>query len=408
MKAEQRLEITDWIASAALEGADVPQLLQGFCERLEGNGIRLLRANISQPTLHPIIEGYLFIWRRGAEAIEKDGWLRDPDITPDDYDGIPFAYMWTKDVPRLRERLWQSNEPTQFPLVNEFRDQGATDYYALQIKLGEGARMGPANRLIASWVTDAPGGFDEEAIAAIDALFPSLTLGINRSATHRAFEAIITTYLGRAAGRRILEGSVRRGGGETIRAALWYCDLRGFTKISDSQPRDRLLAMMHDYFECMVSTVHEYGGEVLKFTGDGFLAMFAEGEDDEANCRAALNAAATMQDRCEAVRAEREPKGLPWADFGLGLHLGEVEFGNVGARERLDFTVVGPAVNEVARIEAMSRALDQNVVVSAAYAAAAGPAETGLVSLGRYALRGVRRPQELFTLLRAKGARAEG
>ncbi|MDJ0936258.1 MAG: adenylate/guanylate cyclase domain-containing protein, partial [Kiloniellales bacterium] len=373
MQADQRLEIENWIISEAIGGGSIQRLLDGFCRRLADAGFRLWRANISQPTLHPIIEGYLYIWRKDVEEVEEGGWLRgEADATENELDGIPFAYMWRHDVMRLRERLWESDQPTRFPLLNDFRAQGASDYYALQIRFGEEARPGPTNRLISSWVTDRPEGFTEAEIAALDALFPALALAVNRSANQRAFESVVTAYLGRAAGRRVMTGSVNRGGGETLRAVLWYCDLRGFTKISDSQPRDRLLGMMHDYFECMVNTVHEFDGEVLKFTGDGFLAMFSEAEDDEANCCAALNAAAAMTERCDALRDDRERKGLPWADFGLGLHLGEVEFGNIGSRDRLDFTVVGPAVNEVARIEAMSRALDQNVVVSAAFAQAAG------------------------------------
>ena len=401
MQAEQRLEIADWIIGEALGGSSAQVLLEGFCRRLTDAGFQLWRVNVSQPTLHPIIEGYLYIWRREAEEVEEDGWLRGEGNATEALDGIPFAYMWRHDVMRLRERLWESNRPTGFPLLNGFRGQGASDYYALQIRFGEEARPGPTNRLISSWVTDRPGGFSDAEITALDALFPALALAINRGATQRAFESVVTAYLGRAAGRRVMTGSVKRGGGETLRAVLWYCDLRGFTKISDSQPRDRLLGMMHDYFECMVNTVHEFGGEVLKFTGDGFLAMFSDAGDDEANCCAALNAAAAMAERCDALRRDREGKGLPWADFGLGLHLGEVEFGNIGSRDRLDFTVVGPAVNEVARIEAMSRALDQTTVVSAAFARAAGCDDSDrLVSLGRYALRGVRQPQELFTLLR--------
>ncbi len=407
MHVEQRLAIQTWIIGEAIGGGSTQVLLDGFCRRLAEAGFQLWRVNISQPTLHPIIEGYLHIWRRDTGEVEEDGWLRgEANATEEELDGIPFAYMWRHDVMRLRERLSDSDHPTRFPLLEEFRAQGASDYYALQIRFGEEARPGPTNRLISSWVTDRPEGFSEAEIAALDALFPALALAVNRGATQRAFESVVTAYLGRAAGRRVMTGSVKRGGGETLRSVLWYCDLRGFTRISDSQPRDRLLGMMHDYFECMVNTVHEFGGEVLKFTGDGFLAMFSEAEDDEANCCAALNAAAAMAERCDGLRESRERQGLPWTDFGLGLHLGEVEFGNIGSRDRLDFTVVGPAVNEVARIEAMSRALDQNVVVSAAFAKAAGCGDASrLVSLGRYALRGVRQPQELFTLL-GRGAGA--
>ncbi len=303
MHVEQRLAIQTWIIGEAIGGGSTQVLLDGSCRRLAEAGFQLWRVNISQPTLHPIIEGYLHIWRRDTGEVEEDGWLRgEANATEEELDGIPFAYMWRHDVMRLRERLWDSDHPTRFPLLEEFRAQGASDYYALQIRFGEEARPGPTNRLISSWVTDRPEGFSEAEIAALDALFPALALAVNRGATQRAFESVVTAYLGRAAGRRVMTGSVKRGGGETLRAVLWYCDLRGFTKISDSQPRDRLLGMMHDYFECMVNTVHEFGGEVLKFTGDGFLAMFSEAEDDEANCCAALNAAAAMAERCEAVR----------------------------------------------------------------------------------------------------------
>ena len=237
-------------------------------------------------------------------------------------------------------------------------------------------------------------------------MLPTVVLALNRDSTRLAFESVVAAYLGRAATRRVLAGTVRRGEGETMRAALWLCDLRGFTRLSDSFERQALIDMLHDYFGAMVGAVHKHGGDVLKFTGDGFLATFfgridcpeCTAADDTANCVAALDAAAETQSALERLRSTRTTENAPWSNVGLGLHLGEVAFGNVGARDRLDFTVVGPAVNEVSRIEAMSRALDQSVVISTAFADALGPAKSRLVSLGRYALRGVRRPQELFTL----------
>ena len=397
-----RLAIYESVVAAALDGQPAPVLLQRFCDRLSDAGLNLQRAAISQPTLHPIIRGYLFIWRRGATEVEEDGWLRGPPLAPEDYDKIPFAYMTRRDVPELRERLGTSNEPSNFTMLNDMREEGATDYYAMQLKLGDGARLGPVDKIMGSWITDHPQGFSDQDLATLKSAFPTLALAICRYATHRAFDTVVRTYLGDGAGQRVLEGSIGRGDGETIRAVLWYSDLRGFTQLSDSQPRERLLGLLDDYFECMVSTVHEHGGQVLKFTGDGILAIFST-SGEAANCRRALDAAEATVSRVERINAERRRTDLPFTGFGLGLHLGDVLFGNIGARDRLDFTVVGPAVNEVARLEAMCRALQQNVVVSSAFAKAAQASEERLVSLGRYALRGVQRPQELFTLLRADG-----
>ena len=195
----------------------------------------------------------------------------------------------------------------------------------------------------------------------------------------------------------MLSGEIDRGTGSTIHAALWYCDLQGFTRLAETTPRDQLLGMLDDYFECMVTTVHDFGGHVLKFMGDGLLAIFNL-DDDAESCRAALDAAERVIERLAELTAQRSAAGLPATGFYIALHFGDVMYGNIGARRRLDFTVVGPAVNEISRIEAMCRALEQSLVISSAFAETARESADRLVSLGRYALRGVRRPQELFTL----------
>jgi adenylate cyclase len=298
------------------------------------------------------------------------------------------ARFWEEALDRLGE----------LAMLDRFRAEGATDYFALQSTFGRTHRLGPANRVLTSWLTDAPGGFDDAQLALIEQVMAPLALAVKASSTYRIASSVIETYLGKDAGRRVLSGTIERGAGETIRAALWFCDLQGFTKLSDAMPRDQLLALMHEYFECMVGTIEEHVGHVLKFMGDGLLAIFNRG-DDAASCQAALAAADRVVGRLAEVTARRQAQGLPVTRFSIGLHLGDVLYGNIGAPNRLDFTVVGPAVNEVSRIEAMCRALDQEIIVSAAFAAAAGDSCDRLVSLGRYVLRGVRRPQELFTLV---------
>ena len=212
---------------------------------------------------------------------------------------------------------------------------------------------------------------------------------------------LVETYLGRDPGRRVLEGSITRGKSTSIEAVLWFSDLRGYTGICDRVQPNEIIPFLNDYAESVISAIHGEGGDVLKLIGDGTLAMFA-GEDRNAGCRAALAAARKAFGQIEELKQRRTASGLPATDLYLGLHLGEVVYGNFGSRERLDFTVVGPAVNEVSRIAGMCRLVDQPILASSAFFAALGPEQNRLVSVGRYALRGVAQAQDLFTLERAR------
>jgi adenylate cyclase len=397
MTPETALDITQWVVSEGLKGSSETEILTGFCQRLVTEGVPLLRANLSQPTLHPIIGGHNFIWWRDEEMAVEEDWQRSFNREGVKASRIPFSYMAAENLWRMRHRLGPDEAPSEFPLLERFRVRGGTDYFALSTAFGEVRRLGPADRVLSSWVSDASAGFDDHHIAVIEQLAPPLALTVKSASAYRIANSVIATYLGADAGRRVLGGEILRGTGETIRAALWYCDLQGFTKIADTTPRDRLLGMLDDYFECMVTTVHEHGGQVLKFMGDGVLAIF-KGDPVAESCDAALDAADRVLRRMARVTAKRVGENLPVTGFRVALHLGDVMYGNIGARDRLDFTVVGPAVNEVSRIEAMCRSLDQTLVISSAFAEAADRSSDRLVSLGRYALRGVRRPQELFTL----------
>ena len=397
MKLDEALEIIQWTVSEGLNGTPETKLLPGLCERLMRAGIPLLRVNVYQPTLHPMIGGHLFIWWRGDPVARQEDWDRNVNELRSDEALSPFEHMISTDTQKLRRRLDRYDETPKFPLFDELGQRGGTDYFAMQTRFGQTSVLGPVDRILTSWLTDAPDGFPEAHLTAIEQVAPSLALAAKGSSTNRIANTVIETYLGRDAGQRVLSGAIERGSGETIRAALWYCDLRGFTKLADTIPRDRLLAMLDDYFESMVTTVQEFRGQVLKFMGDGLLAIFTL-DDDAESCRAALNAAERVLHRVGELTDARKASGLPVSEFFIGLHLGEVMYGNIGARDRLDFTVVGPAVNEASRIEAMCRALEQNLVISSAFAEAAKGSTDRLVSLGRYALRGVRKPQELFTI----------
>ncbi len=246
-----------------------------------------------------------------------------------------------------------------------------------------------------SWVTAHADGFADGHIAALTRVVPTLALAVKAAALARMTGTLMETYLGRDAGRRVLSGRIIRGVAERIDAVIWFSDLRGFTRITDSAP-EQVIPLLNDYADVIVSAIHAQGGDVLKLIGDGILAIFAAADRARA-CAAALAAATAARSEVAALNLQRARDGLPVTDMYLGLHVGEVFYGNVGSIERLDFTVVGPAVNETSRIAAMCRSVEQPMLVSEAFANVDGM-RGRLVSVGRYALRGVAQPQELFTL----------
>jgi adenylate cyclase len=214
---------------------------------------------------------------------------------------------------------------------------------------------------------------------------------------------LVETYLGRDAGQRVLRGSIIRGIADKISAVIWYSDLRGYTRISDGARPAEIIPFLNDYADAVISAVHGAGGDVLKLIGDGVLAIFKVDAPEDA-CRRALAAAEATRRNVSALNARRDGEGQPTTEVYLGLHVGQMFYGNIGSTNRLDFTVVGPAVNEASRIAAMCRSVEQSVLLSSAFVAAAGESERrSFVSVGRFALRGVGRPQELFTLDRPEG-----
>jgi adenylate cyclase len=282
-------------------------------------------------------------------------------------------------------------------MLDRFQDQGISEYVAFSVRVSQTIRFGETEGMVASWTTDAPDGFTDEQIELLSGLMPPLTLAYMLRTTYRDTRTLLTTYLGRHAAERVLAGNIVRGRAEPIQAVIWFSDLVSFTRISDNISPDELLHLLNDYAQAIVEEIEAHDGHVLKFIGDGILAIFPDADTTKA-CARALDAAIEMRARIEALNARRSAAGLPVTDTHLALHAGELLYGNLGGPRRLDFTVLGSAVNEAARIEALCASLDQKVIVSWAFAEAAGDARSRLVSLGRYAMKGVARPQELFTL----------
>jgi adenylate cyclase len=358
-------------------------------------------------TLHPVHEGRLFRWRddptgptmleygrTSPDALAGSG--SDPQIVEaaERWRRSPFYTMLQTGGSFLRRRL-NATTKDEFSVLSDLLAAGMTDYVAIINRFAAERVIGEMDGVYSSWATRVPDGFSDGQIAALERITPYLALAIKSVSLARMTGTLMETYLGRDAGQRVLSGRIMRGIAERIDAVVWFSDLRGFTRITDTAP-EQAIPLLNDYSDAIVSAIHEHGGDVLKLIGDGTLAIFTA-EDRKNACGAALSAAIRAREDIVELNRHRVADGKPVTDMYLGLHVGEVFYGNVGSRERLDFTVIGPAVNEASRIAAMCRSVDQPVLMSSAFADA-GDIKRRLISVGRFALRGVAHPQELFTL----------
>jgi adenylate cyclase len=395
MDHEAYLPLLAWITDAGLSGRRELELLQGFCERARAAGLPLVRAVLGVDTLHPVLEGRIFHWQAdGAAPRESEYGRANPGASDATWRTSPFFHLYESGGTMLRRRL--PDPGCEFALLDEIGQQGMTDYVALINRFGAEGAIGMMDCTFSSWATDRADGFADRDLEALEFLIPFLALAIKSASIARIAETLVETYLGRDAGHRVLRGHIERGVADKISAVLWFSDLQGFTRITDTAPPEQIIPLLNDYADAIVSAIQVQGGEVLKLIGDGILAIFDAAAEDACGC--ALDAAEAARARIAALNEHRRQAGLPVTRSYLGLHVGEVFYGNIGSVDRLDFTVVGPAVNEASRIAAMCRALDQDVLLSSAFAEAAGAASRRLISVGRYALRGVRQPQELYTL----------
>jgi adenylate cyclase len=387
------------IIARSLDGGSETDLLNEFCERAREVGIDLSRAMAIVDTLHPVYEGRAFRWRNdGVEetAVIEYGPTNEGKAA-ENWLGSPFYYLLQTGTDQIRRRL-PPGEPLDFSTLESFRKEGATDYVAFSQPFASEGRIGELDCVYSSWSTRRPEGFRDEDIVFLKKLMPVLALAIKCASLARIAGTLVEVYLGRDAGQRVLAGRIARGVADRIHAVLWFSDLRGYTTITDSAPPGEIIPLLNDYADAVITSIHEHGGEVLKLIGDGTLAIFRADDPADA-CVAALRAEADLRARVAGVNERRTSEHRPVTSVYLGLHVGEVFYGNIGSDDRLDFTVVGPAVNEVSRIASMCRSVDRAVVLSSDFAEATPAAErASLVSVGRFALRGVGRAQELFTL----------
>jgi adenylate cyclase len=401
---ERRIvELYVWAVHEGLRGATAYDLFDGFCQRLVAAGVKLWRAFAGTQTLHPQWSGYGYLWRRDLNAIQPQPFARGGESEPDWLDS-PFRHLVERAQrgernPAMRRRLEAGPAEHDFPLLRDFAAAGATDYVGELYSFGAAGDRSHGSGVAYSFATDRRGGFADDEVALLRAVLPALSLAMKAHAGHVIAAGLLQAYLGEDAGRRVHAGAVERGSVESLRAVLWYADVRGFTATADSAPGLAVIELLDDVFETLTATLRPRGGQVLKFLGDGMLAAFAFDEAGRVEtCRRALDAAADAMQALDALNAARAGAGKPVAAVDLALHLGEVLYGNVGAADRIDFTIIGPAVNEVARIETLCETLGRKVLVSAALAAASEGCGARLEPLGHHVLRGVREAREIFAL----------
>lgn len=377
--------IAEWLVADAFRLDDTEALIGGIAERLFGAGIPLFRLAYFRRSLHPEFLGKAYFWRRGQGVTTQ---IAAHDlIDGPDFRASPIRVVYEQKK-TLRVRL-DRVEP-DFPILKAFKAEGATDYLMLPVVFADGH----VDAL--SVISDAQGGFgdaDLDRMYWLQLLFARVA---EIQSLRRAATDLLDAYVGRAAGARILSGAIKRGDGESLRAVIWYSDLRGFTALSDLLPRDALIALLNDYFDAVGGVVTERGGEILKFIGDAMLAIFpVVADNDRDAAERALDAAHAAQGAIADRNRDRVARGQPAIAFGLALHIGDVLFGNIGTRSRLDFTVIGPAVNHAARIEALAKPLGRTLVASGEVAA---QLPGRLITLGRHRLDGVAEPREVFGL----------
>lgn len=375
--------VLDWLDAGAPGTRRPEEVLMQLCRILLGCGVSLHRVAVFVRTLHPNVAGRAFFWRADREEVEVDE-AEHSFIGSEEHLASPIYAVWSTNR-EVRRRLADPACPMDYPVLGDLRAEGVTDYLAMPLRFVSGEVH------CATFATRRPGGFTDAEIAALHRLLPPFTRLAEVYANMRKARNILDAYLGPAAGEKVLAGRIKRGDSEDIDAVIWFCDLRESTALADSMGRREFLALLNDYFECVLGPVLERGGQVLRFIGDAALAIFpVDGRPAEA-CARALAAAREALARMEKLNQAR-PRPLR---FGIGLHMGQLTYGNIGTPTRIEFTVVGAAANEAARIESLCKDLDVDLLVSEPVARALPGA---FRSLGSHTLRGVGDKMQLFTV----------
>src|ERR1700723_453636 len=367
MDLTPRLQLMNWLVSQGLTGLPEKDLVRGFCERCRAAGLDVSRGLVFIDTLHPIFEGRGFRWN-DTETNESDsfeyGSTGEGDAAKN-WRRSTFFHMLENGHDEMRIDLADCAS-FDFSVIDELAAKGHRHFLAFVHRFGEAGTIGQMDCLYSYWLTRRAEGFSEQGLAALRDLVPVLGLAIKSAAQADIARTLGGGYLGRDASEQVLRGRISRGVTERINAVLWFSDLRGSTSISESIAPDEIIPFLNDYAQAALDAIHDAGGDVLKLIGDGVLAMFT-GDNLAHSKRAAMRAEHRFRLNMIALNARRGAEGRAVTSAYVGLHVGEVFYGNIGHDDRLDFTVVGPAVNEVSRISSMCRSADRELLVSAAF-----------------------------------------
>jgi adenylate cyclase len=369
---------------AAASGANLEQLHSDLCGRVLEADIPICRSTLGLELLHPLERGEQFVWTSEGSHVLKN--LRADIAKSGAYLRSPIRIV-DETGRYYRRRLNAAVD--DIPFLDELRAKGATDYVIYPLPFGDRGRT-----CVASFATRSEAGFTERDIARLELASVMLSPYAERFVLRRIAVDLLDTYVGHRSGEKVFNGQIQRGTAETIEAAILMVDLRRFTRFSDEHSISFVVSTLDDFFEQMVAAVEEKNGEVLKFMGDGLLAIFpASGNAIAAPCAAALAAGRDVLKRLKALNRERTQRKEQPIAIGLALHIGQVAYGNIGGRSRLDFTVIGPAVNHANRLLELAKSLDVPAVTSEAFAGCCGD---NLPSLGKHRLRDVDSLQTVY------------
>ena len=363
-----------WLQSEAIQYKDTGKFLEKFADLLLQAEVDLCRMTTGIHIIHPQIDASSALWQKGKPVTERR-WKMDRQVLQNS----PMATVYSGRV--FRARLDSPLQASEFPILTELRAEGVTDYLGLPLPFSDGSWKAM------TFSTCAPRGFSDEQIAMLCSLGPSLARILEIQTLHRTTLTLLNTYIGPIAGGRVLDGAIKRGMCDSIRAVIWFCDLRDFTDLSEKLPAVELVNFLNEYFGAMTDAVERYGGEVLKFIGDAMLAIFPlVGGNDALVADRAIVGAQEAAAAIDALNERRRGTGQPEIRFGLALHVGEVLYGNIGGDSRLDFTVIGKAVNVASRVEKLTKSLGKKILFSGEFA---DLCSTKGIPLGVYPLRGV-------------------
>ncbi len=390
-------DVSEWLLDQALSDCSIEKVLDGCFRRLHAAGVPLVRAHVAFSTLHPLYGGISITWTT-ADGLMVTAHEHEP-ANPELWLQSPLKYVIDHRIPSLRRRLNGPNALMDFPVLEEFKQRGFTDYLVYIIPFSrEVSEFRPAAGMVGSWCSDLPTGFQDEDLRALSRIQKGLAVALKVHMKDQIGRNVAATYLGVDAGKRVLEGQIKRGDGDNIHAVIWYSDLRDSTHLADSMVGSEFLEALNRYFECSAGAVLEQGGEVLRFIGDAVLAIFpfSEHSGPASACRQAESAARRAFEKLEDVNTQRRKAGLAELKFGLGLHLGFVLFGNIGVPERLEFSVIGPSANEAARLEGLTKTLGHNILASGEFV---DHSRASWRDLGEQEIRGAVKALSVFALI---------